>query len=123
MVRIKAESYSYRHLRSGILDRCCVTELCDPHCRKSSSRRWRCGHYRCCNQYLVPGDRAETTSRVLWVGVPRRLSLDAHCSRLFGIIFVLGSSLGPIIGGSFTSHVTWRWCFYVSPRMMRDVKA
>ncbi|PWZ03581.1 LOW QUALITY PROTEIN: MFS general substrate transporter [Testicularia cyperi] len=33
---------------------------------------------------------------------------------LVGAIYGLGGTIGPIIGGAFTSETTWRWCFYIN---------
>jgi MFS family permease len=29
-------------------------------------------------------------------------------------VFMVSTILGPIIGGAFTSGVTWRWCFWIN---------
>ncbi|KAF2266559.1 MFS general substrate transporter [Lojkania enalia] len=50
---------------------------------------------------IIIGHTSPMHKRPVWQSV---------LSGMFGI----ASSIGPLIGGAFTDHVTWRWCFYIN---------
>lgn len=42
------------------------------------------------------------------------ISTRALAMALIGITYSVALVCGPFVGGAFTTHVTWRWCFYVN---------
>ncbi|SCU91287.1 LAFA_0F02872g1_1 [Lachancea sp. 'fantastica'] len=33
---------------------------------------------------------------------------------VLGLAFMVSNAVGPVLGGAFSQHVSWRWCFYIN---------
>lgn len=54
-----------------------------------------------CGAALVIGRNIPLSQRPIYFGA-------------FSALYGLASSAGPVVGGAFTTNVTWRWCFYIN---------
>jgi len=63
-------------------------------------------------QGFTGGAMIPTGQTIIRTRLPRR-QLPIGMT-VFGLIVLLGPLLGPVLGGSLTENVSWRWCFFIN---------
>lgn len=62
---------------------------------------------------LVP-PKGSLCSQIVCIVYSVPLEKRPKVQGLFGALFGIASIVGPLIGGAFTSNISWRWSFYIN---------